>query len=101
MKSSNRNQLTRALARRVEDILLSLSKDPDFAGSTRALLASHIASQLKHPITISNVEGAAHALGIVLPGSRSIRRVSDRDRITKLEADVSILMQRTQSLFPN
>jgi hypothetical protein len=89
-----RNTLTRALARKAEDALLALSREPSFPTLSRLAIAESLTATLGFPIVPSNLKKLAEAIEITLPSTRTSSSDSLSDiRLTRVEDAISFLLR--------
>jgi hypothetical protein len=93
-KPVQRNVLNRPLARKAEDALLSLSKEPGFLTMSRPAIADHIASKIGVPVTPGNLKTMAEAVEVVLPDSRTPSGSALSEiRLTRIEDAITFLLR--------
>lgn len=89
-----RNTLTRALARKAEDALLALSREPSFPTLSRLAIAESLTAKLDFPIVPSNLKKLAEAIEITLPSTRTSSSDSLSDiRLTRIEDAVTFILR--------
>lgn len=89
-----RNFLSRVLARKAEDALLVLSKEPSFPSLSRLAICESLTASLGFPITIPNLVHLAETMEVTLPRSRSTSSSSDSlsdIRLTRIEDAITFL----------
>jgi len=93
-KPQQRNFLSRVLARKAEDALLALSREPSFPAMSRQAIAEHLTSKIDCPITVGNLKTLAEAVEVKLPDSRSPSGSSLTDlRLTRIEDAITFLLR--------
>lgn len=97
-KGKTINRLTRPQQRLIEDLLLQL-KASGFKGFTGAAdIATHASSRLGFIITAHNVEGAAEAVGVALPGTEAAA-ASDRHLLEEVAAFLDAMVVEDSAAF--
>lgn len=100
-KAPLRNFLSRVLARKAEDALLALSKDPSFPTLSRQAIAEHLTAKIECPITVGNLKNLAEAVEVKLPDSRSPSSSTpiSEIRLSRLEDAMSFLLRHLGGAF--